>query len=193
MSDKKMILVQNLTNDDVIYIDNDGGVERRIIFKPQQTQELPEDMIERMSYDIGGSRLLTDYLSVKDDEIRQRIGVPADQIEYDYTKEEVIANLKSNDLNVILDMLDFAPEGIIEMMVTEAVNLPITNRDVMKAISEKTGKNIEMMINNKEQYEKETKSDETQPEKSRRRVQNTQETQGNVRRLSNGTEIVVPD
>lgn len=82
MSNEK-ILVQNLTDNDVIYIDDNGGINRRIVFHSQQTMPFEKDMIERMRYDRGGSVLLKDFLSVKDEDVRAEIGIPADQIEYD--------------------------------------------------------------------------------------------------------------
>lgn len=190
------IQIQNLTDDPVVYIDNDGGVERRIIFNPQQTMALPKEMVERMQYDLGGASLLKDYLSVKDEEVRAAIGVPEDQIEYDYTKDDVVRLLTDNNVDAIADALDFAPAAIVDMLAAEAVALPTNNREVMALIKEKTGKDIEAMIRNKEMYETATVSNEEEPkQKSGRRVPVKKAEQPAGRRIktANGQEVVIPD
>lgn len=166
------VMVRNLTNNDVVYIDNNGGVSSRIVFHGQQEMPISKDLLDRMRYDIGGSTLVRDYLSVKDEAFREEIGVPEDQIEYDYKQEDVIKLLKDNNIDAIADALDFGPLGIKEMIVDEAVMLPINNRDLMVLIYEKTGRNIELMIKNQEELMK-AKAEADEPEKainSKRRV-----------------------
>lgn len=166
------VMVRNLTNNDVVYIDNNGGVSSRIVFHGQQEMPISKDLLDRMRYDIGGSTLVRDYLSVKDEAFREEIGVPEDQIEYDYKQEDVIKLLKGNNIDAIADALDFGPLGIKEMIVDEAVMLPINNRDLMVLIYEKTGRNIELMIKNQEELMK-AKAEAGEPEKainSKRRV-----------------------
>lgn len=148
------VMVQNISDNDVIYIDDNGGVSRRIVFRSQQTLPLDRDTINRMRYDTGGSRLIKDYLSVKDDQIRNEIGVPEDQVEYDYTEDDVLELLRNNDYDGIADALDFGPLAIKEMIANKAVELPISNRNIMVLITEKTGKDVETMIRNKEEFEK---------------------------------------
>lgn len=159
------VMVRNLTNNDVVYIDNNGGVSSRIVFHGQQEMPISKDLLDRMRYDIGGSTLVRDYLSVKDEAFREEIGVPEDQIEYDYKQEDVIKLLKDNNIDAIADALDFGPLGIKEMIVDEAVMLPINNRDLMVLIYEKTGRNVELMIKNQEELMK-ARAEAGEPEKS---------------------------
>lgn len=196
MSDDK-VLVQNLTNDDITYIDNDGGVERRIIFRGQQSQWLPREMVERMTYDHGGSVLIKHYLSVKDDGIREEIGVPEDQIEYDYTQEDIVEMLQTNYQDKIADALDFGPEGIVEMIVDQAVALPITDTSTMELISNKTNKNIAAMIKNKTDLESATETEKSTAKTGGRRVQTTpSEKKEEGRRIgttASGKKLVIPE
>lgn len=189
---KNNVMVQNLTNMPITYIDNDGGVERRIIFRGQELVSVPRDMIERMRYDIGGSNLVKEYLSVKDEDIRAEIGIPEDQIEYDYTKDDVISLLRDAKYDEIADALDFGPLGVVEMIVEEAVALPLTNRNIMKLIEEKTHKNIENMIRNVEALKQ---GQDVEPkQKSARRVQpKTETTSGRRVSTQNGQELVIPE
>lgn len=187
MNDK--VLVQNLADHDVVYLDNDGGVERRIIIKPQQQIELPREMVERMQYDQGGYVLLRDYLSVKDDDIKRAIGVPDDQIEYNFTRDDVLDLLKNNKVDSIADALDFGPQAIVDMIVDEAVNLPVNNREITALITEKTGKNVETMIKLKEELAADVEEQDTEP-KTGRRVQVAESAP--TRRVSSGKDIVIP-
>lgn len=152
--DNTKIAVQNLTNNDVVYIDDNGGIARRMVFHAQQTIPVEKEVIERMQYDTGGAVLLKDFLSVKDDDMRTDIGIPADQIEYNWTKEDVKNLLTSGEEDALRDALDFAPQGIIDMIIDMAVAMPLNDRNKVEIIAEATGRNIEMMINNKLQYEK---------------------------------------
>lgn len=164
--DNTKIAVQNLTNNDVVYIDDNGGIIRRMVFHAQQTLPVEKEVIERMQYDTGGAILLKDFLSVKDEDMRSSIGVPADQIEYNWTKKDVKELLTSGEEDALRDALDFAPQGIVDMIIDMAVDMPLNDRNKVEIISEASGRNIEMMINNKLQYEK---ASEKAPEKTTQR------------------------
>lgn len=153
MSEEK-IVVQNLTNNNITYIDDNGGLKRRFVFRAQQSIPMDKDIIDRMSYDTGGARLLKEFLSVKNEEVRESIGIPGDQIEYDWTSKDVIELLKNGEEDALKDALDFAPQGIIDMIVDEAVALPLSDRNKVEIITEMTGCNVESMISNKLNYEK---------------------------------------
>ena len=173
----EQIAVQNLTDNDVIYIDNDGGINRRIIFRGGQTIMLPKDMLERMRYDRGGERLITDYLSVKDDTIREEVGIPADQIEYDWEVKDVDDCLTNGSIDALKDALEFAPQAIRDLIIVRAVALPINDRQKAEVISEMTGRNIEAMITNKEAVEKQN-GENGDTKSAGRRVANKPKTSG---------------
>lgn len=182
--DNTKIAVQNLTNNDVVYIDDNGGIARRMVFHAQQTIPVEKEVIERMQYDTGGAVLLKDFLSVKDDDMRTNIGIPADQIEYNWTKEDVKNLLTSGEEDALRDALDFAPQGIVDMIIDMAVAMPLNDRNKVEIIAEATGRNIEMMINNKLQYEK---ASEKAPEKATQRRTTTKAQPG--RRVPSQKEL----
>lgn len=171
MSEEK-IVVQNLTNNNITYIDDNGGLKRRFVFRAQQSIPMDKDVINRMSYDTGGARLLKEFLSVKNEEVRESIGVPNDQIEYDWTSKDVIELLTNGEEDALKDALDFAPQGIIDMIVDEAVEMPLSDRNKIEIITEMTGRNVENMISNKLNYEKamSATSEKTAEKPSKRRT-----------------------
>lgn len=193
MEDK--VMVQNLTANKVVYHDDNGGIGRRYVFNPGQIIPMEREVIERMQYDEGGSVMLREYLSVKDDEMREIIGVPEDEVEYDFTEQDVINLLNNKDVDGIADALDFGPQGIKDLIVDKAVSLPITDRDIMAVISEATGKDIEAMIKNIEIINSDKDSEDNTP-KQRRKSQSAAEEPKQRRKsttTTSGKEIVIPD
>lgn len=65
-----------------------------------------------------------------------------------------------------MDALDFAPQGVIEAIKDDAVELEINDKAKISAISEKTGVDIDALIKNKHAYDNE---DTTVTEKPKQR------------------------
>lgn len=166
------VQVQNLADHEVGFTDNNAGISRRIVFAPQAILDIEVDMLERLNFTYGGKVLLRDFLSIKDKDLAMKFGVDEDTFEneYNWTTEDVDNVLQNEPLERLLDALDFGPEGILDLIVSRAVALPINDISKMRAISEKTGKQIELMIKNKQQYEDSTSTGEEAPTVSRRRV-----------------------
>lgn len=169
------VQVQNLADHEVGFTDNNAGISRRIVFSPQAILEIEVDMLERLNFTYGGKVLLRDFLSIKDKDLAMKFGVDEDTFEneYNWTTENVDNVLQNEPLERLLDALDFGPEGILDLIVSRAVALPINDISKMKAISDKTGKQIELMIKNKQQYEDSISTGEEVKTTSRRRVATT--------------------
>lgn len=169
------VQVQNLADHEVGFTDNNAGISRRIVFAPQAILEIEVDMLERLNFTYGGKVLLRDFLSIKDKDLAMKFGVDEDTFEneYNWTTEDVDNVLQNEPLERLLDALDFGPEGILDLIVSRAVALPINDISKMKAISDKTGKQIELMIKNKQRYEDSVSTGEEVETTSRRRVATT--------------------
>ena len=74
------------------------------------------------------------------------------------------------------DALDFAPEGIVDLIISEAVNLRISDVNKRNLIQECTGKNINNMIQNQIELEKRI-GEEKKEEPKRRRVAQQENTE----------------
>lgn len=166
------VQVQNLADHQVGFSDNNAGLVRRIVFPPQATMELDVDILERLNYTYGGKVLLRDFLSIKDKDLALKFGVDEETFEneYNWTQDDVDNVLTNEPLERLLDALDFGPDGIIDLIVSRATALPINDISKMRAIEEKTGKQIELMIKNKDQFEKATETGEETQKISQRRV-----------------------
>lgn len=60
--------------------------------------------------------------------------------------KDVDTVLKYGSLDALKDALDFAPRGIIELIVDRAVALKIPDNNKLTAIEEATGRNVATMI-----------------------------------------------
>lgn len=152
MSNTEMIQVRNLT--DHIVVIPDKEMHRRYSFQPEEVKNFDKDTLRRLNYLPGVTYLFRNCLSVRDEGLAKEFGVSSDTFEHEYkwTRADIDKCLTSGSLDELLDALDFAPEGIVDTIVQRAVELKVNDVSKRKAILEKTGKNVDSMINLSEQY-----------------------------------------
>lgn len=169
MEKSTLIKVLNRDNGAVVYaIPEMNGLKR--VYQAGETKEITFEEIEKLSYIPGGMELLEDSLVILDnDEAIKRI-LGHVEPEYSYTKEDVINLMKNGSLDEFLDCLDFAPEGIKDLIKTLSVELPLNDVAKREAILNKLGFNVDNAIRIKRESEEPTKEEPT----TRRRVQKTQ-------------------
>lgn len=171
------IKVLNRDNGSVIYsIPEMNGLRR--VFQAGETKEVTFEELEKLSYIPGGLRLLRDSLIIKDEEaIKLLLGQV--QPEYSYTEKDIIKLMQEGTLDEFLDCLDFAPQGVKELIKRLSVSLPLNDVAKRKAILDKIGFNVDNAIRIKQE------SSEPTEEKPivKRRVQKTQENKAPVRRV----------
>ena len=83
----------------------------------------------------------------------QSAGVPASlgiktEPEYYMSENQIVDLLKHGTLDQFLDCLDFAPEGVIELIKQFAVSLPLDNYEKRQALKEKLGFDVDAAIAN---------------------------------------------
>ena len=102
-----------------------------------ETKQIPYDELQRLYYIPGGANLLTNYLLIEKEAV-DKLGMET-ELEYDFTEKEIVELLTTKSLNAFLDALDFAPEGVKEIIKDLAVKLPLTDFNKIQALKEKTG------------------------------------------------------
>ena len=149
METTKMIKVKNRSMGSVGYNLPDAHIQRS--FMPGETKTVPVSEIIALSYQPGGYVLMSKYLRFFDaEELTEELNIPTEP-EYYYNEQDVVDLLKTGSLDALLDALDFAPEGVIELIKKYAVELPIADMTKMDAIKEKTGYDVYNVIrHNKE-------------------------------------------
>lgn len=174
-NEEKYVQVQNLAGHIVVYKIPEDNVKR--IFGPDEIKTIAYSELQKLHYQAGGAVLLQDFLSIKDKEVAEEFGVSADLFdhEYSWTQEDVDRVLTKGTLDELHDALDFAPEGIIDLIIKRAIELRIPDINKRELIQKCTGHNINNMIATAVQLEQEFKNEQNAEDQPRtRRVQKTE-------------------
>ena len=120
-----------------------GGLRRQ--YQKGETKTVTFNELQHLSWLPGGMNLLKDELVVRDEEIVEELlhGV---EPEYYYTEQDVKYLLTSGDYNQLLDCLDFAPNGVLELVKKYAVELPCNDVAKRDAIYQKLGFDVTKAI-----------------------------------------------
>ena len=158
-----LVKVQNRDNGSVGYTIPDLNNLHRT-YQPNETKNITMDELRKLSYVPGGMEILRNYLVILDDEAREEILSDVEP-EYYLTKDGVKQLLLEGSLDALLDCLDFAPSGVVDLVKDVAVEIELNDVKKRDAILNKTGFNVTNAIN----FNKET-TDETEKVKPVRRV-----------------------
>ena len=172
MVDKnKEIKVTNRYSGTTVYIIPDMNNLRRQ-FAPGESRYVPFEELERLSWVPGGRTLLENNL-VMEDAAAVKVILGTVEPEYYYDKNNVIEIMKNGTLDEFLDCLDFAPQGILEMIKTLAVEMPLNDVSKRNAIREKLGFDVDGAIRLRDEAKEE---DVKAPTASKRRAAAPKET-----------------
>ena len=170
MEKSTLIKVLNRDNGAVVYeIPEMNGLKR--VYQSGETKEVTFEELEKLSYIPGGLPLLEDSLVILDNEEAVKALLGQVEPEYSYSKEDIINLMKNGSLDEFLDCLDFAPEGVKDLIKTLSVELPLNDVAKREAIFNKLGFNVDNAV----RIEKEATEDEEEKKPTvKRRVQKTQ-------------------
>lgn len=147
-----------------------SGIFRRLA--PYASMTVTAEELRQSANLPGVIDLFRNYVRIGNKSLAEEFGVPGDAVEYNWTQKDVDYAITTADIDVLLDALDFAPQGIVEMIVDRAVTLEISDMTKRQAIFEKTGNDITKMIQTKHAYDSVTSDDDKADEKAtKRRVQ----------------------
>ena len=168
MIDKdKRVKVVNRTSGTVGYtIPDMGNLHRN--YSARETKTVTFEEIEKLSFLPGGRYMLKNSLLVKDPEVIEELfpGYSQEVPEYWYDEAQVENLMKTGSLDAFLDCLDFAPEGVIEIIKKKAVEMPLNDISKCNAIRDKIGFDVLKAI----EIERESKSQEEEKKISNRRT-----------------------
>lgn len=158
-----LVKVQNRDNGSVGYTIPDLNNLHRT-YQPNETKNITMDELRKLSYVPGGMEILRNYLVILDEEAREEILSDVEP-EYYLTKDGVKKLLLEGSLDALLDCLDFAPSGVVDLVKDVAVEIELNDVKKRDAILNKTGFNVTNAIN----FNKET-TDEAEKVKPVRRI-----------------------
>ena len=143
-NDNKMVRVTNRSRGTVGYTIPDMGNLQRF-FAHGETKVIPMEEIRKLDWTPGGAVLLRDYLKIEDAEAVEEILHDVEP-EYNYTEKEIKEILLNGSMDQLMDTLDFAPEGVIDLIKDLAIKLEIPDVRKRNAISERTKCDISKAI-----------------------------------------------
>lgn len=143
----KLVTVTNRDNGGVTCLLSNN---KAISFNAGETKRVPlDDFIELKSTD-GGAKILRDYLVINDKEALEILGLDPEP-EYYYSKEDIKKLLSEGSLDQLEDCLNFAPEGIIDLLKDIALEIELPDSRKRALIKDKIGFNIDnILLVNKE-------------------------------------------
>lgn len=165
MLDKNtLIKVTNRSNGRVSYgIPDSNGLRR--LFHSKETKEIPMEELRKVMWSTGGAYILKNTLIIENKEAVQELFSTDPEPEYYYTEDEIKQLLLTGTNDQLLDCLDFAPEGVINVLKNLAVTMKLNDMSKREIIFEKTGFNVTNAININKESEK-----IEEPEKTERRA-----------------------
>ncbi len=165
IDDSEIVPVKNMMRHEVGYVLT-SGVARH--FAPHMTIRIKAEELRDLSYESGGLDFLRNYVCVGNSALAEEFGISNDLIEYTWGEKEIEEALTTADIDVLLDALDFAPDGIVEELRDKAIELEIPDGNRIAAINKRLGIDINTMIKNKHAYD--TAEDKTEEAPKQRRT-----------------------
>lgn len=151
MTNEKMVKITNRSDSRVTYQIPEMKIVRR--FVKGESKTVPYAELQALANLDGGLTILTDFLRIEDEAVINEL-IYNVQPEYYYTAAEVKALLTHGSEDQLLDALDFAPEGVIEMIKNEAVKSKLNDVRKRDIILQKTGFNVTKAIEANAESEK---------------------------------------
>lgn len=168
ITETTMYNVKNRSSSVVIYRIPESNLRRE--FAPGETKKIPFGELEKLTYQQGGKEILENFLQIIDETATTELAVNREP-EYDMSEADIKELLLNGSLDAFLDALDFAPIGVVDLIKTMSVQLPLTDLNKRRALRDKTGFDVDKALIHIE----EEKAEEEAPKAptTQRRVQKT--------------------
>jgi len=161
MNNATLINVRNRSNSVVVYNVDDLRVRRE--FMPGAVKSVPLEEIYALSQQAGGAEIIANYLFIENPAAVEEMSMKVEP-EYYLDDKGVIDLLKNGSVDALLDCLDFAPAGVLDLVQKYAIELPLTDTRKIKAIKDKTGFDVALALKHKEELAAEMAETDNQTE-----------------------------
>ena len=140
-----MYNVKNRSSSVVVYSIPESNLRRT--FAPGESKRIPFSELEKLTYQPGGRELIANFLQIMEEEVTQDLNIHREP-EYNMSEAQVRDLILNGSLDAFLDALDFAPIGVIDLIKSLSVSLPITDFKKREALLKKTGFDVDKAIAN---------------------------------------------
>lgn len=160
--------VKNRSTGVAIYRIPEDNIRRE--FAPGETKRIAFGELEKLTYQPGGTELLTNFLQILDQEPTITLNIHREP-EYDLSEEQIKDLILNGSVDEFLDALDFAPIGVIDLIKSYSVSLPVADLAKRQALKAKLGFDVDSAI--KHDLESKEPEEIAAPIASQRRVNKT--------------------
>lgn len=137
--------VKNRSAGIVLYKIPEEGITRR--FAPGEVKRISYEELLKLSYQPGGREMMANFLQIQSEGVPKSLGIKTEP-EYYMSESDIVNLLKNGTTDQFLDCLDFAPEGVIELIKKFAVELPLDDYQKRQALKAKTGFDVDAAVAN---------------------------------------------
>lgn len=148
MDEKKIVLVTNRSGGSVGYSVPEMMARRQ--FSPNETKKIPYEELVQLSYQPGGRALIYHYLLVQDEPTLREVINGTEEPEYWLTNDKIPGWINTCSLDQFVDALNFAPEGVKELIKSYAVSLPLNDVNKRENIREILDFDVDAAVKAKE-------------------------------------------
>lgn len=161
----RLVNVLNRGTGEAGYTLPDSGVRRN--WTPGEIKKnISVAELEQATYIPGGQKLMQKYLVINDPEVCEYLGLQTEP-EYFYTEGDIRTLLANGTLDQLLDCLDFAPTGVIDLIKKIALETKLNDVSKREAIKNATKFDVTAAITNVEYA---SEKDEVGEQKTGRRT-----------------------
>lgn len=189
VEDNTKVEVRSLVGHSTGYVIPELHIKRH--FEPFETKRVEAGELRELHYRKGGRIILHEYLSVQNDELRHEFDIPSDQVEYDWTEQDIRDLLLNGDEDALRDAIDFGPAGVVEQIKRTAFELKIPDVNKREIIKDMTGTDVNKQIELKKEEElrlAESRGETSGDKETKQRRHSNEEPTKRRRRVAQKTE-----
>ena len=164
---EQMCNVKNRSGSHVVYNIPEANIRRS--FAPGEVKRIAYEELQKLTYQRGGMEILTRFLQIQDEATVKNFNMRVEP-EYYMDEKQVARILMNGSLDEFLDMLDFAPDGVIDLVKRMSISMPLMDMNKRDALKKKTGLDVDKALANIK-AEKEDDKPSIDDEPKQRRVQ----------------------
>ena len=171
INEKAIYSVKNRSASTVIYSIPEMNNLRRE-FRPGEIKSVTGSELIQLSYRPGGRRIIENYLLINNEEVLDGLNMEVEP-EYKLDEAGVVKLLKDGSEDQLIDCLNFAPEGVKDLVKAVALAMPLNDLNKCKIIKDMLGYDVLFVRSTNEQIAKESGAEAAPAPTKKRRVAST--------------------
>lgn len=171
INEKAIYSVKNRSASTVIYSIPEMNNLRRE-FRPGEIKSVTGSELIQLSYRPGGRRIIENYLLINNEEVLDGLNMEVEP-EYKLDEAGVVRLLKDGSEDQLIDCLNFAPEGVKDLVKAVALAMPLNDLNKCKIIKDMLGYDVLFVRSTNEQIAKESGAEAAPAPAKKRRVAST--------------------